>query len=33
MYNQIANNKIESEKANANFLVVGDFNCKIGNKI
>ena len=33
MYNEIANNKIEAEKTNENFLVVGDFNCKIGNKI
>ena len=33
MYEQIGKNKIEADKANENFLVVGDFNCKIGNKI
>ena len=33
MYDQIANNKIEAEKANESFLLMGDFNCKIGNKI
>ena len=33
MYELIANNKIESEKASEHFLVVGDFNWKIGSKI
>ena len=33
MYENIASNRIEAEKENENFMVVGDFNCKIGNKI
>ena len=33
MYKNIAYNKLESEKREEEIFIVGDFNCKIGNKI
>ena len=33
MYNHITKHKVESEKLDEKIMIVGDFNCKIGNKI